>query len=203
MLQNSTCGSYEISWFVQISCLTKKSISLSLSMNSECVWISLDTCRIWCNVFLKPHTNMPNFALCREKDALWQKTNALEFEQKLRDEEMEKDVNYCMDCHSQFSWLLRKHNCRSDGPLCNRNVYLCVHKYYFNSSNSSTGANCISLSLCHCLGQSRHVRGTGLFSLVTFCLLYFHFPLRLTNCSSDLDTVHRTVSIRTTVSVTT
>lgn len=53
-------------------------------------------------------------ALCREKDALWQKTDALEFEQKLRDEETERDVNYCLGCSSQFSWWLRKYNCRSD-----------------------------------------------------------------------------------------
>lgn len=58
--------------------------------------------------------------LCREKDALWQKTDALEFEQKLRDEETERDVNYCLGCHSQFSWWLRKYNCRSDGPLCTK-----------------------------------------------------------------------------------
>lgn len=58
---------------------------------------------------------MLNFVYCREKDALWQKTNDLEFEQKLRNEETEKDVNYCMGCQSQFGWLLRKHNCRSDG----------------------------------------------------------------------------------------
>ncbi|KAM7379521.1 hypothetical protein PAMP_005067 [Pampus punctatissimus] len=37
--------------------------------------------------------------LIREKDALWQKTDALEFEQKLRDEETERDVNYCLGCH--------------------------------------------------------------------------------------------------------
>ncbi|KAK2895821.1 FYVE and coiled-coil domain-containing protein 1 isoform X2 [Channa argus] len=57
--------------------------------------------------------------LIREKDALWQKTNALEFEQKQRDEETEKDVNHCLSCHSQFSWWLRKYNCRLCGrPLC-------------------------------------------------------------------------------------
>ncbi|XP_059200278.1 FYVE and coiled-coil domain-containing protein 1-like [Centropristis striata] len=57
--------------------------------------------------------------LIREKDALWQKTDALEFEQKLRDEETERDVNYCLGCHSQFSWWLRKYNCRLCGrPFC-------------------------------------------------------------------------------------
>ncbi|XP_042353416.1 FYVE and coiled-coil domain-containing protein 1-like [Plectropomus leopardus] len=57
--------------------------------------------------------------LIREKDALWQKTDALEFEQKLRDEETERDVNYCLGCHTQFSWWLRKYNCRLCGrPFC-------------------------------------------------------------------------------------
>lgn len=49
----------------------------------------------------------------REKDALWQKNDALEFEQKLRDEETERDVNHCVGCRTQFSWWLRKYNCRS------------------------------------------------------------------------------------------
>lgn len=49
----------------------------------------------------------------REKDALWQKSDALEFEQKLRDEQTERDVNHCLGCHTQFSWWLRKYNCRS------------------------------------------------------------------------------------------
>ncbi|XP_041659453.1 FYVE and coiled-coil domain-containing protein 1 isoform X2 [Cheilinus undulatus] len=57
--------------------------------------------------------------LIREKDALWQRTDALEFEQKLRDEETERDVNYCLGCHTQFSWWLRKYSCRLCGrPFC-------------------------------------------------------------------------------------
>uniref|UniRef100_A0A1A7XZW9 FYVE and coiled-coil domain containing 1 n=3 Tax=Iconisemion striatum TaxID=60296 RepID=A0A1A7XZW9_9TELE len=57
--------------------------------------------------------------LIREKDALWQKSDALEFEQKLRDEETERDVNYCLGCRTQFSWWLRKYNCRLCGrPFC-------------------------------------------------------------------------------------
>ncbi|KAI4809204.1 hypothetical protein KUCAC02_018110, partial [Chaenocephalus aceratus] len=53
--------------------------------------------------------------LIREKDVLWQKSDALEFEQKMRDEETERDVNFCLGCHTQFSWWLRKHNCRLCG----------------------------------------------------------------------------------------
>uniref|UniRef100_A0A3Q2Y155 FYVE and coiled-coil domain-containing protein 1-like n=1 Tax=Hippocampus comes TaxID=109280 RepID=A0A3Q2Y155_HIPCM len=57
--------------------------------------------------------------LIRDKDVLWQKTDALEFEQKLRDEETERDVNYCLGCHTPFGWWLRKHNCRFCGrPFC-------------------------------------------------------------------------------------
>lgn len=52
----------------------------------------------------------------RDKDELWQKSDALEFEQKLRAEErwwlMDKDATHCLDCQSQFTWWLRKHHCR-------------------------------------------------------------------------------------------
>nr|XP_061794986.1 FYVE and coiled-coil domain-containing protein 1 [Nerophis lumbriciformis] len=57
--------------------------------------------------------------LIRDKDVLWQKTDALEFEQKLRDEETDRDLNYCLSCHTPFGWWLRKHNCRFCGrPFC-------------------------------------------------------------------------------------
>ncbi|XP_069013805.1 FYVE and coiled-coil domain-containing protein 1 [Embiotoca jacksoni] len=57
--------------------------------------------------------------LIREKDALWQKSDALEFEQKLRDEETERDVNYCLGCRTEFSWWFRKNTCRLCGrPFC-------------------------------------------------------------------------------------
>uniref|UniRef100_H3DMQ8 FYVE and coiled-coil domain autophagy adaptor 1 n=1 Tax=Tetraodon nigroviridis TaxID=99883 RepID=H3DMQ8_TETNG len=67
--------------------------------------------------------------LIREKDALWQKNDALEFEQKLRDEETERDVNHCVGCHTQFGWWLRKYNCR----LCGR-----AFCYYCCSNTVST-----------------------------------------------------------------
>lgn len=56
-------------------------------------------------------------AFCvRDKDALWQKSDALEFEQKLRAEErwwlVDKETTHCLDCQSQFSWWLRRHHCR-------------------------------------------------------------------------------------------
>nr|XP_055057323.1 FYVE and coiled-coil domain-containing protein 1 isoform X1 [Misgurnus anguillicaudatus] len=58
--------------------------------------------------------------LIREKDVLWQKSDALEFEQKLRAEEQtDRDVTYCLTCRSQFGWTLRKYNCGICGrPFC-------------------------------------------------------------------------------------
>ncbi|XP_048018467.1 FYVE and coiled-coil domain-containing protein 1 isoform X3 [Megalobrama amblycephala] len=51
--------------------------------------------------------------LIREKDALWQKSDALEFEQKLRSEEQtDRDVTYCLSCRNHFGWMLHRHNCR-------------------------------------------------------------------------------------------
>ncbi|KAF4076390.1 hypothetical protein AMELA_G00213850 [Ameiurus melas] len=64
--------------------------------------------------------------LIREKDALWQKSDALEFEQKLRAEEQsDRELTYCSECHTQFSWWLRRHTCRLCGrPFC---YYCCSH----------------------------------------------------------------------------
>ncbi|XP_058274381.1 FYVE and coiled-coil domain-containing protein 1 isoform X2 [Hemibagrus wyckioides] len=64
--------------------------------------------------------------LIREKDALWQKSDALEFEQKLRAEEQsDRELPYCSECHAQFSWWLRRHNCKLCGrPFC---YYCCAH----------------------------------------------------------------------------
>ncbi|GAA6066721.1 FYVE and coiled-coil domain-containing protein 1 isoform X2, partial [Tachysurus ichikawai] len=51
--------------------------------------------------------------LIREKDKLWQKSDALEFEQKLRAEEQsDRELPHCSECHTQFSWWLRRHNCK-------------------------------------------------------------------------------------------
>ncbi|KAK3513465.1 hypothetical protein QTP70_015460 [Hemibagrus guttatus] len=64
--------------------------------------------------------------LIREKDALWQKSDALEFEQKLRAEEQsDRELPYCSECRAQFSWWLRRHNCKLCGrPFC---YYCCAH----------------------------------------------------------------------------
>lgn len=52
----------------------------------------------------------------RDKDALWQKSDALEFEQKLRAEErwwlVDKEATHCLGCQGQFTWWVRRHHCR-------------------------------------------------------------------------------------------
>ncbi|XP_060749722.1 FYVE and coiled-coil domain-containing protein 1 [Tachysurus vachellii] len=71
--------------------------------------------------------------LIRDKDALWQKSDALEFEQKLRAEEqwwlVDREATHCLHCNSQFTWWLRKHHCR----LCGR-----IFCYYCSNNFVST-----------------------------------------------------------------
>ncbi|XP_055020627.1 FYVE and coiled-coil domain-containing protein 1 isoform X2 [Boleophthalmus pectinirostris] len=68
--------------------------------------------------------------LIRDKDALWQKTDALEFEQKLRSEErwwlMDKEATHCLGCQGQFTWWLRKHHCRFCGRIF---CYYCSNNF--------------------------------------------------------------------------
>uniref|UniRef100_A0A9J8D7T7 FYVE and coiled-coil domain containing 1b n=2 Tax=Cyprinus carpio TaxID=7962 RepID=A0A9J8D7T7_CYPCA len=74
--------------------------------------------------------------LIRDKDALWQKSDALEFEQKQRAEEQtDRDVTYCLSCRNQFSWMLHKHSCRSCGrSFC----YYCLsHETSFHQGGGS------------------------------------------------------------------
>ncbi|KAM9445032.1 FYVE and coiled-coil domain-containing protein 1 [Clarias gariepinus] len=71
--------------------------------------------------------------LIRDKDALWQKSDALEFEQKQRAEEqwwlVDREASRCLSCNSQFTWWLRKHHCR----LCGR-----IFCYYCSNNFVST-----------------------------------------------------------------
>lgn len=66
---------------------------------------------------------IPSFILMwlylRDKDALWQKSDALEFQQKLNAEERlgDSEVNHCFDCKREFSWMVRRHRCRLAPPL--------------------------------------------------------------------------------------
>ncbi|XP_059965043.1 FYVE and coiled-coil domain-containing protein 1 [Mesoplodon densirostris] len=67
--------------------------------------------------------------LLRDKDALWQKSDALEFQQKLSAEERwlgETEANYCSDCKREFSWMVRRHHCRICGHIF---CYYCCNNY--------------------------------------------------------------------------
>lgn len=73
--------------------------------------------------------------LIRDKDALWQKSDALEFEQKLRAEErwwlVDKEATHCLGCQGQFTWWLRRHHCRLCGRIfcyyCSNNFAMTKH----------------------------------------------------------------------------
>ncbi|XP_058932635.1 FYVE and coiled-coil domain-containing protein 1 [Kogia breviceps] len=67
--------------------------------------------------------------LLRDKDALWQKSDALEFQQKLSAEERwlgDMEANYCFDCKREFSWMVRRHHCRICGHIF---CYYCCNNY--------------------------------------------------------------------------
>uniref|UniRef100_A0A452DXH3 FYVE and coiled-coil domain-containing protein 1 n=1 Tax=Capra hircus TaxID=9925 RepID=A0A452DXH3_CAPHI len=67
--------------------------------------------------------------LLRDKDALWQKSDALEFQQKLSAEERwpgDMEVNHCLDCKREFSWMVRRHHCRVCGRIF---CYYCCNNY--------------------------------------------------------------------------
>ncbi|XP_054847147.1 FYVE and coiled-coil domain-containing protein 1 isoform X2 [Eublepharis macularius] len=67
--------------------------------------------------------------LLRDKDALWQKSDALEFQQKLTAEQRwlgDAEVSCCQDCQKEFGWMNRRHHCR----LCGRIFcYYCCNHY--------------------------------------------------------------------------
>ncbi|KAM9680991.1 FYVE and coiled-coil domain-containing protein 1 isoform 1-T1 [Dama dama] len=67
--------------------------------------------------------------LLRDKDALWQKSDALEFQQKLSAEERgpgDMEANHCLDCKREFSWMVRRHHCRICGRVF---CYYCCNNY--------------------------------------------------------------------------
>ncbi|XP_012885683.1 PREDICTED: FYVE and coiled-coil domain-containing protein 1 [Dipodomys ordii] len=67
--------------------------------------------------------------LLRDKDALWQKSDALEFQQKLSAEERcvgDAEATHCHDCRREFGWMVRRHHCR----ICGRAFcYYCCNNY--------------------------------------------------------------------------
>ncbi|XP_042638353.1 FYVE and coiled-coil domain-containing protein 1 [Orycteropus afer afer] len=67
--------------------------------------------------------------LLRDKDALWQKSDALEFQQKLSAEERwlgDTEASHCLDCKREFSWMVRRHHCRICGRIF---CYYCCNNY--------------------------------------------------------------------------
>uniref|UniRef100_A0A452TDT8 FYVE and coiled-coil domain-containing protein 1 n=1 Tax=Ursus maritimus TaxID=29073 RepID=A0A452TDT8_URSMA len=67
--------------------------------------------------------------LLRDKDALWQKSDALEFQQKLSAEERwlgDAKGSHCHDCKREFSWMVRRHHCRICGRVF---CYYCCNNY--------------------------------------------------------------------------
>ncbi|XP_066508674.1 FYVE and coiled-coil domain-containing protein 1-like [Hoplias malabaricus] len=92
--------------------------------------------------------------LIRDKDALWQKSDALEFEQKLRAEEQtDKDLPYCLSCHTQFSWWLRRHNCKLCGrPFC----YYCCSNTVSTQQGGSRERCCKDCYTQHSAVIERH-----------------------------------------------
>lgn len=81
--------------------------------------------------------------LIRDKDALWQKTDALEFEQKLRSEErwwlVDKEATHCLGCQGQFTWWLRRHHCR----LCGRIFcYYCSNNFVMTKQSGKKERCC-------------------------------------------------------------
>ncbi|XP_055985400.1 FYVE and coiled-coil domain-containing protein 1 [Sorex fumeus] len=80
--------------------------------------------------------------LLRDKDALWQKSDALEFQQKLSAEEKglaEAEVNHCADCKREFSWMVRRHHCR----ICGRCFcYYCCNNYALTKPNGKKERCC-------------------------------------------------------------
>uniref|UniRef100_A0ACB8FUM9 Uncharacterized protein n=2 Tax=Sphaerodactylus townsendi TaxID=933632 RepID=A0ACB8FUM9_9SAUR len=67
--------------------------------------------------------------LLRDKDALWQKSDALEFQQKLTAERRwlgDAEVSCCQDCQKEFGWMNRRHHCRLCGCIF---CYYCCNNY--------------------------------------------------------------------------
>ncbi|XP_035377198.1 FYVE and coiled-coil domain-containing protein 1 isoform X3 [Electrophorus electricus] len=81
--------------------------------------------------------------LIRDKDTLWQRSDALEYKQKLRAEEewwlVDREASHCLGCQSQFSWWLRKHHCR----LCGRIFcYYCSNHFVMTKCGSKKERCC-------------------------------------------------------------
>nr|XP_031326017.1 FYVE and coiled-coil domain-containing protein 1 isoform X2 [Camelus dromedarius] len=80
--------------------------------------------------------------LLRDKDALWQKSDALEFQQKLSAEEKwlgDTEANHCLDCKREFSWMVRRHHCRICGRIF---CYYCCNNYVLSKHSGKRERCC-------------------------------------------------------------
>uniref|UniRef100_A0A3P8XCK0 FYVE and coiled-coil domain-containing protein 1 n=1 Tax=Esox lucius TaxID=8010 RepID=A0A3P8XCK0_ESOLU len=79
--------------------------------------------------------------LIKDKDVLWQKSDALEFEQKLRAEErwlQDRETTHCLGCQGQFTWWLRRHHCR----LCGRIFCYYCSNHFVKTKHSGKKERC-------------------------------------------------------------
>uniref|UniRef100_A0A5F8A3T5 FYVE and coiled-coil domain-containing protein 1 n=1 Tax=Macaca mulatta TaxID=9544 RepID=A0A5F8A3T5_MACMU len=80
--------------------------------------------------------------LLRDKDALWQKSDALEFQQKLSAEDRwlgDTEANHCLDCKREFSWMMRRHHCRICGRIF---CYYCCNNYVLSKHSAKKERCC-------------------------------------------------------------
>ncbi|XP_034260040.1 FYVE and coiled-coil domain-containing protein 1-like isoform X2 [Pantherophis guttatus] len=80
--------------------------------------------------------------LLRDKDALWQKSDALEFQQKLTAEQRwlgDAEVTSCLECQKEFGWMNRRHHCRMCGCIF---CYYCCNSYAFSKQTGKKERCC-------------------------------------------------------------
>ncbi|XP_032091132.1 FYVE and coiled-coil domain-containing protein 1 [Thamnophis elegans] len=80
--------------------------------------------------------------LLRDKDALWQKSDALEFQQKLTAEQRwlgDAEVTSCLECQKEFGWMNRRHHCRMCGRIF---CYYCCNNYAFSKQTGKKERCC-------------------------------------------------------------
>ncbi|XP_058039355.1 FYVE and coiled-coil domain-containing protein 1 [Ahaetulla prasina] len=80
--------------------------------------------------------------LLRDKDALWQKSDALEFQQKLTAEQRwlgDAEVTNCLECQKEFGWMNRRHHCRMCGRIF---CYYCCNNYAFSKQTGKKERCC-------------------------------------------------------------
>ncbi|CAH1772786.1 unnamed protein product [Owenia fusiformis] len=87
--------------------------------------------------------------LLREKDNLWQKTDKLEYMQKVKASDKwmdDKEVPSCMNCNSDFSLMLRRHHCRMCGRIF---CYNCSNNWTLTPQSSKKIRVCNDCFMSH------------------------------------------------------